>query len=620
MKKVLAVLLTLCLLMSLTACGSSTTPTTTAAPTTTEAPATQAPTTQAPTEAPTEVPTEAPQPEAEPYIDLPEQYRSWDANGNPVNYEKYATAENGMVAALRYEPAEIGKRIMEQGGTAIDAAVAVALALTVTMPHMCSIAGGGIMTFYNAEQDKVVFLSFREVAPQFQTAELWVEDGEGNVIGSHKSVGGLACGVPGEVAGLYYALKTYGTMEWADVVQPSIDLAREGFIMTPELREGVNYAYNVFANNPELSEIYLDEDGLVIEAGQLVKNEYLAKAYETLRDQGRDAVYGGVLGEAIVKAAQATGGVMTMADLEAYDCWEDTPATGTYKGYTVYSSNSPSSGGTFIIQMLNMMEELPVQEHGSVEYYHQIHEVEALAFADRAEYMADTRFVDVPLDGLMSKEYAQERVKALDMTKPQIYTYGNAWDYETESQNTTNFVVADKAGNMVALTHTINGFWGSHDYVQGCGFFLNNQLDDFVQGTGYSNSLEPGKCPMSSMSPTVVFDPDGNPFMTVGAPGGFMIYQGVFQAIINAIDYGMNADEAVNTGRVAVLGSTTFYSPEDVPEDVLNGLKALGYEEFATYNAIGFPVAIMYKDGKLEGGAEDHSSISLYSDGVAIGY
>ena len=556
-----------------------------------------------------------------PYIDIPPQYRSWDENGNTVNYEKVNTAENGMVAALRYEPAQIGTEIMQQGGTAIDAAVATALALTVTMPHMCSLAGGGLMTFYSAEKDQVIFLSFREVAPHYQTAEMWVQDSEGNVIGNHKRKGGLAAGVPGEVAGLYYALQEYGTMDWADVIQPAIDLARGGFILTPELREAILYNYADFLNMPEVASIYLDEDGLVPDVGTIIYNRPLAKALELLQEGGRDVFYQGALGEAVVKAAQATGGVMTMADLAEYDCWEDTPAKGTYRDYTVYSSASPSSGGTFIIEILNILENLPVQEHSTVEYYHQLNEVLALAFADRAEYMADTRFVKVPLEGLQSKEYAAELAKKVDMTKAQTFEAGNPADYEKESQNTTNFVVADKAGNMVALTHTINGFWGSLDYVNGYGFFLNNQLDDFVVGSGYSNSLEPGKAPLSSMSPTIVFDPEGKPFMTLGAPGGFMIYPSVAQVIVNVIDYGMDIDTALNTGRIAARGNTIFYSPEEIGEDILNGLKALGHNDFATYNAVGFPTAIQYlPDGKLQGSAEDHSSIARFSDGVAIGY
>ena len=554
------------------------------------------------------------------YIDIPEEYRSWNASGD-INFDHSGTAENGMVAALRYEPAAIGTEIMKKGGTAIDAAVATAFALTVTMPHMCSIGGGGFMTFYSAQEDKVVYLSFREQAPQFQTAGLWVTDASGEVIGEHNMIGGLAVGVPGEVAGLWHILQTYGTMEWADVIQPSIDMARQGFTVTPELREAITQGYAEIQANDEAASIYLTEDGLIPEAGTMIKNEPLARTYEKLRDGGRDVFYSGEIGNAVVKEAQRTGGVMTLDDLAGYDCWEETPAKGTYRDYTIYSSASPSSGGAFIIQTLNILENLPVQEFGTTEYYHQLAEVQKLVWADRGQYMADTRFIDVPLAGITSKDYAEELAKKVDMAKSQDFSYGDPWNYEEESQNTTNFVVMDKTGNMVALTHTINSFWGSHDYVDGYGFYLNNQLGDFVVGDGYANSVEPGKSPLSSMSPTIVFDPEGKPFMTLGAPGGFMIYPCIAQVLSNVIDYGMGVDEALNTGRIATTNEALWYSPEEFTDEQLAALKSLGHENTMTYNAIGFPAAIMQqKDGTLIGSTEAHSSISLYSDGVAIGY
>lgn len=283
------------------------------------------------------------------YIDIPEKYRSWNDDGD-INFDHSGTAENGMVAALRYEPAAIGTEIMENGGTAIDAAVATAFALTVTMPHMCSIGGGGFMTFYSAQEDKVIYLSFREQAPQFQTAGMWVTDASGEVIGQHNMIGGLAVGVPGEVAGLWHILQTYGTMEWSDVIQPSIDMARQGFIVTPELREAIMQGYTEIQSNAEAASIYLTKDGLVPEAGTIIKNEPLARTYEKLREGGRDAFYNGEIGNAVVKEAQRTGGVMTLDDLTDYDCWEEKPASGTYRDYTIYSSASPSSGGELLLK------------------------------------------------------------------------------------------------------------------------------------------------------------------------------------------------------------------------------------------------------------------------------
>ena len=554
------------------------------------------------------------------YMDIPQEYRTWDENGDDVDFDRLTTAENGIVAALRYEPAQIGTDIMAAGGNAVDAAVATALALTVTMPQMCGLAGGGFMTYYDAESGETTFLSFRETAPMFQTAELWVQDEEGNVIGQHNMYGGLASGVPGEVDGLYQALEEYGTMEWADVIQPAIDLAREGFIVTPELQQGIDYAYETMISNPELASIYLDENGMVPEVNSVITNEPMAKALELVRDQGPDGFYTGAMAEAVIDAVQSTGGVMTMEDLANYEPWEQEAVTGTYRGYTIASSASPSSGGTFIVETLNILENLPVYDFNSVEFWHQLAEVQKMVWADRGEYMGDTRFVDVPIDGIISKEYAKELAAKVDMTQAQDFSYGNPWNYETESQNTTSFSVADKAGNMVTITHTINAMWGSQVYVDGYGFFMNNQLGDFVVGSGFSNSVEPGKCPLSSMSPTVVLDPEGKPFMTLGAPGGVTIYPCVAQVIINAIDYGMNIDEAINAPRITAMGPSITYTPE-LEQSIIDELTALGHETWSE-NYVGIPTGIMYmEDGTLQGSAESTGILGAkYSDGVAVGF
>lgn len=604
MKRLLSLCLAFAITMSLVSCGNGTPG---ASSSETANPATSSQNTPEETEKST-------------YMEFPAEYQSWDSTGKAVNFDRLNSAENGMVVSLRYEASEIGVQIMEQGGSAVDAAVATALALTVTMPEMCGLAGGGFMTYYSAETGETVFLSFRETAPMFQTAEMWVQDAEGNVIGNHNMFGGLAAGVPGEVAGLYYALEEYGTMEWKDVIQPAIDIAREGYIVTPELKEYISLAYDVMKSNQELSEIYLDETGLVKEVGDVIYNEPMAKALEIIRDQGPEGFYTGAMAEAMVKAVQDAGGVMTMEDLANYECWEDEPATSTYRDYTVYSANFPSSGGAYIIETLNILEQLPVYDFNSVEHWHQLAEVQKMVWADRAEYAGDTRFVDVPVDGITSKDYAKTLADQLDMTKAQNYSHGNPWEYNTESQNTTSFSVADKAGNMVSITHTINYIWGSRVYVDGYGFFMNDQLGDFVVGTGYSNSLEPGKCPLSSMSPTVVIDPDGKPFMTCGAPGGVQIYPCIAQVITNVIDYGMNIDEAVNSARIAATTGGFNYSLE-LDDDIVAGLAALGHENMSETGAIALPSAIMYMpDGTMQGSVEYNSGMELFTDGVAVGY
>lgn len=556
----------------------------------------------------------------------PEEYRTWDEQGKAKNFDRLVTAENGMVVSLRYEASKIGADIMEAGGNAIDAAVATAFAQFVVMPEMCGIGGGGLMTYYDAKSKETVFLSFREVAPKFQTAELWVEDGEGNVVGEHKSFGGLACGVPGEVAGLWQAHQEYGSMDWKDLVQPAIDLAREGYIGTPALNDrGLTLIYDNLIQNTELSEIYLTEDGMIPEVGSVIKNEYLARALEMIRDEGPDAVYKGAIGEAMVKAVQDAGGVMTMDDLAAYEPWSPDPAVAHYRDYTIYSAASPSSGGTFIAEILNIKENLPVYDFNTVEYWHQLAEVQKMVWVDRAEFSGDTRFVDVPVEGLMDPEYAKKLAGQIDMTKAQEYTHGNPWEFDnSDHPETTSFSVADKEGNMVTITHTLNWSFGSRVYVNGFGFFMNDQLDDFVVGSGYANSLEPGKCPLSSMSPTVVLDPEGKPFMTAGSPGGWCIYPAIAQVISTAIDYGFNIDEAINAPRIGATSVDVEYSHELEGSPVLDELKALGHEEIAPGfwgGLIGVPSGIMYMpDGTMQASVESDQGPETFSDGVAVGF
>lgn len=559
--------------------------------------------------------------EAKPYIEIPKEYQGWDDAGNSVDFPRAATAENGMVSSMAYESSKVGADIMKAGGNAIDAAVATAFSQFVVLPAASGIGGGGFMTYYCAETGETVFLSFREVAPMFQTAEMWVQDEDGNVVGNHNKFGGLASGVPGEVDGLCYMLEKWGTMSLAEVIQPAIDIAYGGFTMSAATQARINEFYDVFTQNEECASIYLNpETGLVRQVGETLYNIPLAKALEKIRDQGKDVVYKGEIGQAMVNVTQDHGGVMTMKDLENYHCWEDEPASNTYRGYQIYSANFPSSGGAYVIETLNILEQLPVYEYDSEEYWHQLAEVQKMVWVDRAKYAGDTRFVDVPVEGITSKEYAKTWADQLDMTQVQDFNHGDPWKYNTkESKETTSFSVCDKEGNMVSITHTLNNGFGNKIYVDGYGFFMNNQLNDFVVGNGYANSLEPGKCPLSSMSPSVILDPDGKPFMAVGAPGGISILPSVAQVIMNVIDYNMSIDEAVNAKRIYSYPTGLEYN-QSVDEDMRKMLTDLGYEDAGLAEAI--PAAIMYMpDGTLQGSVEsDFYTYGVYTNGVAVGY
>ena len=554
-----------------------------------------------------------------PYVDIPPAYRSWDEDGKAQDFSRLGTAEGGMVAAMRYEAAKVGTDILDRGGNVVDAAVATALALTVTMPEMCGLAGGGYMTYYCGETGETVFLNFRETTPAGHTPDLWPEDGQGGVEGRRNQFGGLSVGVPGEVDGLYYALETYGTMDWADVVRPAIGLAREGFTMTPALQGYCQEIYSLLLEKPELGEIYLTEQGLVKPVGEVICNAPMAKALELLRDQGPQGFYTGAVAEAMVDATQASGGVLTLEDLEGYACWEEEPLYGTYRGYTICTAGASSSGGAYILETLNLMEQLPVHPFDAVEHWHQLAEVQKLVWADRETYAGDTRFVDVPVEGITSKAYAGKRVQDFDPNAVRPCAGGDPWAFAQESPNTTSFSVADSSGSMVTVTHTINYTWGSRVYVDGYGFFMNNELGDFAVGQGKANALEPGKCPLSSMSPTVILDPDGRPWMTCGAPGGAQIYPAVAQVIMNAIDYGMDVDQAVNAPRIAVTSGGFAYRRE-LSGEVVAALEAMGHRDMAVTGSVARPSAIMFlPDGTLAGSVESDATMSAFTDGAALG-
>ena len=550
--------------------------------------------------------------EAKPYIEIPAEFQSWDENGQQITRSMLTTADNGMVSSLNYVAYKVGADILENGGNAIDAAVATGFALGVCEPMMSGIGGGGAMPIYDAETQETVFISFREVSPQNMVADLWVEDAEGNVVGNHKMKGGLSVGVPGEVDGLCYALETYGTMSLEEVIQPAIDLAYQGYTVSPAFVENVNRAYNTMRASAQLSEIYLDENGLLPQVGDIIQNPYLAHALERIRDNGPEGFYSGPIAEAMIDAVQRAGGVLVQEDLDNYKCWEEETVSTVHNGYTVISSPSPSSGGTFIIETLNIMENLDKYEHGSVEWAHQLAEVQKMVFADRGQYMADTRFVEVPISGITNKDYATKLAAKVDMTQAQTFLYDDPWPYVDDHYNTTGYEVADKEGNMVAVTKTLNYWWGSEVYVEDYGFFMNDQMDDFVTGKQSANSVEPGKAPLSSISPTVVLDSEGKPFAVLASPGGSAIYPCIAQLILNMTDYDMTLEEAFLAPRVICNGFEFTY--DKLSKEIVDELKSLGHENILE-GTFPSPSGIRYANGKLEGIVNEANP-----DGAAVGF
>ena len=543
-----------------------------------------------------------------------------DADGNRVTTGRDATSTKAMATASKYEVSQVGAEIMAKGGNAVDAAVAMGFALGVCEPFTSGLGGGGLATIHTAEGENF-FIDFREVAPAAATLDLYVDaSGENN---GNTQEGGLASGVPGEVAGLLYLLEHHGTMSREEVMEPAIRIANEGFTVSAYCANAISDAYEKTQKFPEMSKVYLDENGLPWEEGSVITNPDLGKALQLIADQGADAFYKGEIGEAMVATLAKYDGVMTMDDLAGYEVHELKPVTGDYRGYTVISSPPPSSGGTHLIEILNILEnfDMASMEVNSAEYVHLFAETFKFAFADRAKYMADTNFVSVPLGGLTSQAYADKRAQDIDLN---VAMEQAAPDDPSpyEHTDTTHFSVADVDGNCVAITKTINYYFGSGVMVDGYGFMMNNQMDDFSTDSESVNKIEPGKKPLSSMSPTVVLKPDGSPFLVLGTPGGSRIFSGVAEVISRVIDSKMDLHTAISVPKIWNCSNKNNLQYEEplkgyeqyaLTDETIAKLTEMGHGELKTTRSGAFQCIMFMDDGTLYGTADPRQ------DGKAVG-
>lgn len=547
----------------------------------------------------------------------PEQdvgFRLVDEDGNTVSADRSATGKNGVVSAPRYEAAEIGVEILKAGGNAVDAAVATAFAVAVAEPFSNGLGGGGFMTLHLATGENI-FLDFREYAPAAATDKMYLK-ADGTVDENAYTYGGAAVAIPGTTAGLLYMLEHYGTMTREEVMRPAIKLAEEGYIINPLTKWALDDGYALLSGNEELRAIYTN-DMLPLEQGDYIKNPNMAKALELIAKNGRDGFYKGELAQAIVDSCAAQGGILTLEDLEAYDVKVMEPVSGTYRGYQIFSSPLPSSGGTHLIQILNILEhfDIPSMKPYGVDHTHLTAEAQKLAYMDRAEYMGDPNYVKVPLNGLVSKDYAAKLAAKIDLTKAQNYTADDPWQFE--GNDTQHLSVADKDGNMVGITSSLNYYWGSQVVVDGYGFLLNNHMNDFDPEPGGPNSVAAGKKPLSSMSPTVVLKEDGSPFMVLGAPGGSTIFAQVAQVIVDVIDFKMDMQQAVDAPRIIDATNCVLRYQIDLDPGVAEQLAAMGHETNGDLgeDQFGYIQAVLYGDDGLLHGAGDR-----YSDAAAVGY
>lgn len=500
------------------------------------------------------------------------------------------TAGTAAVASPDRYGTEAAQTVMQRGGNAVDAAVATAFALAVTYPEAGNLGGGGFITLKMGGD--LAFLDFREVAPQAAKRDMYL-DADGKPIAGASLVGHLASGVPGTVAGLWEAHQKYGRLPWRELLAPSIRLAREGFVPDAQLIERVTESLPDYAGKTNFAR-YFEPITRKTDTPKPFRQPELARTLERIAAKGPAGFYQGRTADLIVAEMARGGGLITRADLAAYRAiWRD-PLVTKWRDYTLVTAPPPSSGGIALVQLLRMKDALAADftgvAHNSARYVHLIAEIEKRVFADRAEYLGDPTFVNVPVAQLIDERYARRR--AAEVRKDGISSIAAVRPGLTESPQTTHFSILDGDGNAVALTYTLNGGFGSGVIVEGAGFLLNNEMDDFSTKPGVpnlygvvggrANEIAPGKRMLSSMTPTLLLA-DGSVRMVLGTPGGSTIFTSVFQTLVNRLDFGMSAKEAVSASRFhhQLLPPTLIvYSRCCALGDAatLEGLKALGWD------------------------------------------
>ena len=521
----------------------------------------------------------------------------------------------GMVVGPERLASEVGYQILQQGGNAVDAAVATGFALAVTYPRAGNLGGGGFMLVHLAQQDRQVFIDYREMAPGASTRDMYL-DPEGNVDRKTLYFSYLSAGVPGSVAGLLHALEQYGTMTVRQVLQPAVDLALKGFPVSFALHSDLTERAERLGADPAAGASYL-VNGAAPALGSVFIQPDLGRVLQTIRDYGHSGFYEGWVAKTIAQAMAENGGIITEADLKNYVVVEREPVRGTFREYEIVSAPPPSSGGTHIIQMLNILEgyDLKSMGHNSAAYIHHVIEAMKVAYADRAAHMGDPDFTPVPVAQLVSKAYAQEVREAIDPTRARSAAEIQSGTFEdTESLDTTHFSVADQYGNVVSNTYTLNFSFGSHIVVPGTGILLNNEMADFMTKPGtpnafgliesQANEVAAGKRPLSSMSPTLILK-EGQPWLATGSPGGSLIISSVMQTVLNAMEFDMNIAAAAAAPRVHHQWMPDKLRIESgVSADTIRLLTVLGHPIEENVRTLGRTQSIMIEDGWFLGATD----------------
>lgn len=536
-------------------------------------------------------------------------------------------AKNGMVVSSNNLSSKTGVAILKKGGNAVDAAIATAFSLAVTLPSAGNIGGGGFIVFMNSE-GKVTTIDFREKAPLAATNDMYLNQ-EGNLINGINHMSAKAIGVPGTVAGLYLAHQKYGKLSWAQLVQPAVDQAKNGFPFNWSLYAAADRFTKEENKNSFMNSYFRNDRGKVLQPDELWKQPQLAKTLALIRDKGQNGFYKGKVAKKIDQWMKENGGIITKKDLKKYRAIERQPIKGTYKGFEIYSMPPPSSGGVALVEMMNLMElaDFDSIEFNSKEYVHLVAEAMRRAFADRAEHLGDPDFnLKIPLKKLTSKEFAKKRFQEIDLTRASVSDsskFGQLYDGES----TTHLSVMDKDGNAVSLTYTLEYSYGSKMGSPELGFIFNNEMGDFNPQPGITKSngqigtapnlVAPEKRMLSSMTPTIV-SKAGKPYLVIGSPGGRTIINTVFQTVLNVLEFNMRIDKAIEALKIhhQWLPDQIIYEKFLLSPDTRKSLEAMGHT-LRERNNLGALMGITFdSEKKVYTGASDSSQ----PDSGAAGY
>jgi gamma-glutamyltranspeptidase/glutathione hydrolase len=522
----------------------------------------------------------------------------------------------GMVATQNPYASAVGARILEQGGNAVDAAVAIGFALAVTYPRAGNLGGGGFMLVHDAAEANTVAIDYRELAPRKASRNMYLDE-NGEVDRAKSFFSHLAAGVPGTVAGMWYAHQEYGKLPWKDLLAPAIDLARDGIDVSYDMNVLLATQRDRLCRNAATCQYYFKDDGQPYEPGDRLVQPDLARTLELIAAHGARGFYEGETAQKIADEMSRGGGLVDLESLAAYAVDVREPLAGDYRGWKIVTMPPPSSGGIHVLQMLNILERFDVSAMGSesADSVHLLAEVARLAYADRSKHLGDPDYIEVPVEWLTGKDYGKQLAETIDMqrARPSAEVLpGAAPPYE--SADTTHYSVIDRDGNIVANTYTLNFTFGSGISVEGAGFLLNNEMADFVARPdtpnafgllgGDANAIEPGKRPLSSMAPTLMFGEDGSVIAT-GSMGGSRIIMGVLQTIVNIVDHGMNIAEAAAAPRMhhQWLPDTLQLEPGFSP-DTIRILRDRGHEVLDSRYSMGSTQTVSWQDGLYRGASD----------------